>query len=217
MSKSVIGLKWARLLEERPRNIPLVRARPGRLGDGVRYERSLAKGLGQFRHGQWWEYRDETGISCCQTDFVARMRDWTVLLECKLTWTEEAEEQLWGLYVPVVSRALQVDGGRVLPVVVCKNLAIGMGRPICGSLQEALVRGEDLPSPFCSVWHHIGGMPILRSCDGKETPDWRPQGRSEEGEGYSGNGTGGGLAPDGPWTGDGRPTAAGRTAGWSTT
>jgi hypothetical protein len=163
--RQVVGLRWARPLEGKPAFIPGSRPR-GAKAEGLRYERSLAKGLGsKFRCGMWWEFRDDGGIGCCQTDFFGKAKQWIILLETKLTWTPEAEEQLYGLYVPVVAMAMQVPRSQVLPIVVCKYLTREAERPICFTLKEALEQSMNVSAPFCSVWHHLGGVPLLRELE----------------------------------------------------
>jgi hypothetical protein len=150
---------------ERPAFIHPSRPR-GAKGEGLRYERALARGLGsKFRCGAWWEFKDDAGIGCCQTDFFGKAKQWVILLESKLTWTQEAEEQLYELYVPVVAMALGVQRSQVLPIVVCKYLTRETQRPVCFSLKEALEQSMNVSAPFCSVWHHLGGVPLLREME----------------------------------------------------
>ena len=159
--RNVVGLKWARTLEDKPAFIPIGRPR-GAKSEGLRYERSLAKGLGaRFRHGLWWEYRDAGGISYCQTDFFGRAKEWVILLESKLTWTMDAEEQLYELYIPVVACALGIPRSQILPIVVCKYLMRQADRPVSSTLKEAIKAAMETSAPFCPVWHHLGGVPLL--------------------------------------------------------
>jgi hypothetical protein len=161
--RQVEGLKWAHSMENKPAFLSAAKAGKNVKGDGLRYERALAKGLGaKFRWGMWWEYRDERGIGYCQTDFFGKAKQWVILLEGKLTWTPEAEEQLHGLYVPVVSCALGIPRSQILPIVVCKNLTHATSRPICDTLRDAIEQSMEISAPFCPVWHHIGGVPLLR-------------------------------------------------------
>jgi hypothetical protein len=159
-------LRWAHSLENRPAFLPAHRAGKNAKGVGIRYERALAKGLGaKFRHGLWWEFKDESGIGYCQTDFFAKAKQWIILLETKLTWTIEAEEQLYGLYVPVVACALSIPKSQILPIVVCKNLTKETARSIGSTLKESIQLSMETNAPFCSVWHHIGGVPLLRELE----------------------------------------------------
>jgi hypothetical protein len=164
--KPAVGIRWARTLDERPNFIPINRPKKGVKGEGLRYEKALAKGLGaKFRHGLWWEYRDAGGIGYCQTDFFGKAKEWIILLESKLTWTMDAEEQLHELYVPVVAAALGIPRAQVLPIVVCKYLTSGASRPVSDTLRDAILRSMEISAPFCSVWHHLGGVPLLRELE----------------------------------------------------
>lgn len=158
------GVRWAHTLSDPPSFLHSTREPHGTSRrEGLRYEKSLAKGLGaRFRHGLWWEFQDEGGIRYCQTDFFGRGKEWIILLESKLTWTQDAEEQLWELYVPVVACALRVPRSQILPVVVCKYLTREAGsRPIGSTLKESIRECMNVSAPFCAVWHHIGGVPQL--------------------------------------------------------
>jgi hypothetical protein len=109
------GLKWARPCE-RPRGLPFSRAR-GAKRAGLAYEKKLAEGLFQAKHGQWFEYEDVEGRGFCQTD-VLLQRPWGILiLEAKYTWTPVGHAQLEQLYLPVVAQAW---GLPTRGLVVCK-------------------------------------------------------------------------------------------------
>jgi hypothetical protein len=110
----------------------------------------------------WWEYRDVGGIGWCQTDFFGKAKEWAIILETKLTWTQDAEDQLYELYVPVVACALGISRSQVLPIVVCKYLTCSASRPVCDTLRGAILESMETSAPFCSVWHHIGGVPLLK-------------------------------------------------------
>lgn len=160
--RRVVGLRWAKPLDGKPSFLPCTRAARGVRGEGLRYEKALARGLGaRFQHGLWWEYRDECGICYCQTDFFGKSSEWAIVLESKLTWTQDAETQLWELYVPVVACALGFKRDRVVPIVVCKYLTKESVRPIGASLKETVQLGREVSFPFCAVWHHLGGVPRL--------------------------------------------------------
>ena len=163
--RKISDIRWAKTLEGRPSFIRSTRL-TGVCREGLRYEKGLAKGLGaKFRHGVWWEYRDAGGVGYCQTDFLGRAKEWVIILESKLTWTEEAEEQLHELYIPVVACALNIPRTQVLPIVVCKYLARGVQRPICDTLREAVQScisvGSSEARSYTPVWHHIGRVPLI--------------------------------------------------------
>jgi len=164
-ARRINGIKWAKQLAGRPGCIPEVKRATGARAQGLRYEKDLEKGLAtRFERGAWWEFEDREGKGYCQTDFWAGAREWVIILEVKLSWCEEAEDQLFGLYCPVLSKALDVPWKRLLPVVVCRNLTRGLDRPIASSLQEALraVRRADNWITGAPVWHHVGGVPLLK-------------------------------------------------------
>jgi hypothetical protein len=159
--RRVNGIKWARMLEGKPPFHTATRSVSVK-NIGLRYEKDLAKGLGaKFRHGAWWEYKDSNGPGWCQTDFFGRAKDWIIVLESKLTWTKDAEEQLWELYIPVLSQALGVRRSQILPVVVCKYLTKETDRPVWSTLRDAVQQSMEMSAPFCAVWHHFGGVPRL--------------------------------------------------------
>ena len=157
--RTVSRLRWARPIEgETFIHSPF--APKGReRGRGLRYERALAKGLGsKFRHGMWWEFKDDAGMGVCQTDFYGKAKEWIILLETKLSWTRDAEEQLHDLYVPVVACALQVPRSQVLPIVVCKYLTSGAARPCSSTLKSRFKR------PWRLVLHSALCGIILEAC-----------------------------------------------------
>jgi len=165
-ARRINGIKWAKQLAARPGCIPENRRPTGARAQGLLYEKDLEKGLAtRFERGAWWEFEDREGKGFCQTDFWAGAKEWVIILEVKLSWCEEAEDQLFGLYCPVLSKALGVPWKRLLPVVVCRNLARGLDRPIKSTLQEALraVRENDNWITGAPVWHHVGGVPMLRA------------------------------------------------------
>lgn len=158
-SRIISELKWARKLDSRPVCIPIGRPRGAKLA-GVRYENELASHLATFLHGVWWEFEDANGRGFCQTDLIRHTPRDTVLLECKYTWTSTAERQLLDLYVPVVSLALRIPQSQIVPIVVCKKLVPQtMLRIIHSSLESALEEETRHPR----LWHHLGGVPQLRS------------------------------------------------------
>ena len=120
----------------RPVFIPGQRAGKGSKGAGIRFERSLAKALKHAIHGQWFHFIDANGPGWCQPDLIICGKKRTIVLECKLTFTRDAHDQLEGLYRPILTKAY---GTEVVGVVVCKNLTPYMpGEVIVDSLEEAI-------------------------------------------------------------------------------
>lgn len=135
MTRRVEGLIWA-LRGGPPRGLPVKRPR-GAKAAGVRYEKALAQALPIGDHGVWWNFCDSRGPGWCQTDVLLRGASRELVLEAKYTYTEDAWEQLEGLYGPVVEKAL---GREVIGIQVCKRF---LGTPprgvsVAGTLAEAI-------------------------------------------------------------------------------
>lgn len=156
MKRTINRLKWAKALSERPSCIPLGRPR-GVKGLGLRYERSLARALPAALPGQWFEFEDSAGRGFCQTDLLLPYNGKIGVLEVKLSYTREAEDELRGLYVPVVRKAL---GREVFGLVVCKNLRPG-APGVRGELVQAL---EEAAGGLLVTWHWLGNhQPMSRA------------------------------------------------------
>lgn len=69
---------------------------------------------------QWFSFNDSNGGGCCEADhYLIHPRGFIILLECKLTQTDSAIDQMVKLYVPVLK---EIYGMPVIPVQVCKNM-----------------------------------------------------------------------------------------------
>lgn len=134
MIRRIDGLKRAELLSERPSVIPVGRPR-GSKAAGLRYEHAFGAALPQLKHGPWFSFQDNAGFGYCQPDFLLERANSVVLFECKLSLVAEAFEQLFGLYKPVVERAL---GKEAFGIVVTKHLRPSGGLAICSRLEDAL-------------------------------------------------------------------------------
>lgn len=122
MIRRVVGLEWAE-----PAENPWGRVRAkGVKAQGLAYERLLAKTLPQAKHNLWFRFKDQNGPGMCSPDFVLLLNGRVVVIECKLTDCVEAEEQLLGLYLPVLGFVL---GQVPRAVVVAKNLTPASARP----------------------------------------------------------------------------------------
>ena len=100
---------------------------------GLRYEKNVKSQLealqerkifGQIEHNPWFEFTDDFGSNICSPDFIVHTSNGVIVVEVKLTWVPVALEKLDLLYGLVVAQALQCD---VAPLVICKNLAPGVG------------------------------------------------------------------------------------------
>lgn len=149
------GLRWARVAS-RPPTIPFSRA-VGAKAAGLRYERSLARGIYQAKHGQWWEYEDRDGPGWCQTDVILDQGGLVVVLEAKYTWTEVGDRQLSNLYLPVVSLALELP---TVGVQVCKVLTTETPRGLVrATLADAIALARTGAKP-CLHWLGANLVPL---------------------------------------------------------
>jgi hypothetical protein len=122
MARRVAGLLFAARTEEGP--FGPQRAKRGSKGRGLAYERAVGAALPRaatpWEFNPWFEFLDANGKGFAQPDYILLGPREVFLLECKLTDTPEAYEQINFLYRPILEHvfALPVRG-----VVVCKNLA----------------------------------------------------------------------------------------------
>lgn len=151
MSRRVKNLAWAFLSPKplfQPKRLRGARAR------GLAYERKVGRHLeqllaqgqlhGRLFSGQWLYFEDDGGPGHAQPDHFIVRPDSVLLLECKLTQTDLAWEQVEGLYSPLLKHLFNLP---VVGVQVCRNL-----RRADSSLVHSpagLRHG--------STWHWIGG------------------------------------------------------------
>jgi Holliday junction resolvase len=126
--------------------------------NGLRYERNVFKALKKlpntiFYNPQYY-FSDDNGPGYCIPDILLVDGDTCIVIECKLTYTEEAIEKLRYLYCPVVSLAMQVE---TRALVIVKHLTRRAPEP-AWNIKEALQRGVPL-------LHWLGKGPIT----------WAPQ------------------------------------------
>lgn len=121
----IVGLRNAKILKNSPwgKGSPKLK---GARAKGKTYERTIFRLLKralapdvELYYNLWIGYTDSQGTSYCQPDIFLVLPGWILLLECKLTQTEEAERQLQGLYKPVLEWIFHKP---VVTVQVCKNL-----------------------------------------------------------------------------------------------
>lgn len=154
-NKRVIsGLKWAQVLADRPKCIPIGRAR-GVKAFGVRYEKTLAKQFPSEARGKWFEFEDRNGLGFCQVDLLLGQLGRLIVLEAKYTWTLAGHVELETLYLPVVEEAF---GLPVKGVQVCRNLTpqtLDVAE-IFHSVESAARAGGGR-----SVWHWMGDTTVV--------------------------------------------------------
>ena len=106
-SRTIVDLRWARELDERPKCIPKGRPR-GVKKLGVRYERAFGEAVvrrfPEAKLAQWFEFEDANGHGYCQTDVLVEFGNVVVVVECKLTHVLQGYVQLRKLYTPIVER-----------------------------------------------------------------------------------------------------------------
>lgn len=160
MPRKIKGLKWARALDSRPAQIPQARPR-GLKAKGLAYEAQVGQIVPGATRGQWFEFWDSNGPGFCQVDYILPGPGaGFVLLECKLTWTPEAFEQLEGLYIPVVCAA---TGFPAIGLQVCRNLVPGLTSTVVADLERGVqyaLLGRQV------AWHWLGA-PSPRSRPGR--------------------------------------------------
>ena len=129
----------------------------GMKGKGIAYEKHVGRRLkrwqesnelyGELHLGQWFSFWDDNGHGYCQPDILIVRSDLVFILECKLSYTNFAWEQLAKLYQPVVE--LTFERPAVL-VQVCKNLRLEPENLI--ELPELM----DAPRNKFNTWHFLG-------------------------------------------------------------
>lgn len=124
---------------------------------GLAYQKAVCKAL-LGHSGAWFEFEDAIGPGICQPDLYFTLGGEAralALVEIKLTYTQEALDQLLRLYSPVLALAFHLP---VFPVVICKNLTPrATALPICGDFASALRASRPgLPS----ICHWLGASPL---------------------------------------------------------
>lgn len=131
MTRQITNLRWA--YECQPAHLPC-RPRDPKKAAGIRYENRLAAALPNWRHSIWFRFEDASGLGYCQPDIFLANPHYSVVLEAKLSLTTQAWNQLEGLYIPVLERALRRPA---FGVVVARNLRAVEGE-VCSTLDEAI-------------------------------------------------------------------------------
>lgn len=97
----------------------------GATGDGLRYERAVLRSLGRSSkrhpalHNVWLRFVDANGPGYACPDIVVPSR--RLLLECKLSWTTAAVQQVEQLYLPLLSMLYDVPADQWTRAIVCKH------------------------------------------------------------------------------------------------
>jgi hypothetical protein len=132
-SHSIQGLKWAKAarIEELHPILSGKSNKKGLAGKGTRFETKFIKQLKELimekgidckvGAGVWFKFEDEVKVGFCQVDCLLVFPTYAIILECKLTQTKLAWEQLTKLYHPIVSHILKRP---VYTMQVCCNLQV---------------------------------------------------------------------------------------------
>lgn len=116
MSHCLVDLRACQPLAARPKFIPKARLR-GRRAAGLTFERKVGKVLSVlFSHvhsGVWFEYHDSKRSGVCQIDHYVLRPGMVLLVECKLSESDDAWEQMSRLYAPILERHYGLPVSRV--------------------------------------------------------------------------------------------------------
>lgn len=117
---------------------------------GRRLEQRIAKGeiAGELIKHQWFSYIDSNGHGYCQSDYYIICEGFIVLIECKLTQSDFAGDQMSKLYKPVLEYIYKVP---VVCVQVCK--ALRKNPPNAISDITDLINN---PRHGIHTWHYLG-------------------------------------------------------------
>lgn len=126
---------------------------------GLRYERRVWSAVkvnfpAPLHYSAWFAFEDRLGLASCSTDILIERPDAVFVLECKLTFTTEAEQKLRGLYIPVVSAAF---GRPAYGIVVARNLD-RTARLLSADLFSAIVDAQQLG--IITTVHWLGKAPL---------------------------------------------------------
>lgn len=147
-----MGLKEARLTEA-PSLYSKSPKLKGSRAKGKIYERAIARRLkrlidegkipAELRTNQWFSFEDANGFGYCQTDHYLLLPGFIVLIECKLTQSDQAEDQLDKLYRPILEKIYGVP-------VVCVHCFKNMRRHPANRIDEI---EEIIFKPKRGIWN----------------------------------------------------------------
>ena len=153
--RKVKGLKWSELRDYGPfpgknqnRNAKAC------VKKGHAYERVVHRELkrldlgGEICFQQWIMFADENGLGWAQPDLYVLWPNLLLLIECKLTQSKSADQQLLGLYLPLLRDIYQLP---ILCLQVCKNLRVVPPKLVDGPAD--LLK---FPGPGVHTWQYIG-------------------------------------------------------------
>ena len=137
---------------------------------GKAYERKLVRSLlGQalpqgmlLLYNRWIEFWDSSGHHFAQPDILLTTPDLVICLECKLTQTPFAFDQLWYLYKPLLEKLWPAR--MIYLALVCQTLRVSPGPGLCYSVEDIL----DFPlgsetTPCLPTIHCLGDLEYVSS------------------------------------------------------
>lgn len=155
--RQVKELQWAKKCDP-----PAMFKKPpkckGARAKGYTYERTVGRRIkarinageinGELICNQWFQFEDANGVGLCQTDYFLICPGFIVLIECKLSQSTYAEDQMTKLYEPILRK---VYGLPVICLQVFKNVR---GHP-----HNSVLDIMDLikyPRTGVFTWHYLG-------------------------------------------------------------
>lgn len=152
----ISGLQWTRLLEGRPKYIPVGRPRGSKLY-GLKYESAFGSKIeylfgpiANVLRGRWFEFADANGPGCCQPDVIVPFEKYIVVCECKLTETAAGRDQINLLYRPILEAHYKMP---VRGVVVTRHLTRETNRSVVVDSMEEAIR---LSNSVIPTLHWLG-------------------------------------------------------------
>jgi len=125
---------------------------------GYGYENTVTRHFRRLLHeeeivgalfvGQWILFSDSKGTNWAQPDLYLVMEKSILLVECKLTQSDEAVPQLLSLYLPLLRHIYNMP---IVCLQVCHNLRYVPKKFVSGPLE--LIAN---PGPGVHTWHYVG-------------------------------------------------------------
>jgi hypothetical protein len=120
---------------------------------GLRYEKKAAKEIKRLfpsaKASPWFEYVASNCSGMCSPDIVLPVNGVVYVFECKLTDTPYAEQQLYGLYMPV-AEAFYKKPAR--GIIVARHLTKTSDTDrVVITVADALSRSHEMP-----ILHYLG-------------------------------------------------------------
>lgn len=156
-SRVLKGLTSAKITE--PPKIYAERPKlKGSRAKGITYERMVGRRLqerinkgeipAELVSSQWFSFFDSVGPGYCQIDHYLICPGFIILIECKLTQSDSAPDQMDKLYRPILE---MIYGVPVVCVQVCKNLRKYPPNAI-GDITDLVFK----PRRGIHTWHYLG-------------------------------------------------------------